>query len=342
MFSKWLGGMFSSDLGIDLGTSNTLIYMRGKGIVLTEPSVVALRRGSSQVLKVGKEAKEMLGRTPTNLIAVRPLQDGDIADLECAEQMIRAFNSRAHNRKRWVRPRVVVGVPLGITQVERRAIRDSVDHAGAREVYLVEEPLAAAIGAGLPVQDPTGSLIVDIGGGTTEIAVISLAGIVHSRCIRIAGDEMDEAIMNYLKRNYALLIGERPAENLKIQLGSACAVNGSMSAEVTGRDLVNGIPKSISVTDGEIREALQEQVHAIVDAVRAALEGTPPELAADISEGGIMLTGGGALLRGLDTVIETETHVKVRVAPDPLTCVVLGAGKILDELDLLKSVCTEM
>jgi rod shape-determining protein MreB len=342
MFWKLFGGMFSSDLGIDVGTSNTLIYMRGKGIVLSEPSVVALKRGSNQVLKVGKEAKEMLGRTPGNMVTVRPLQDGVIADLECAEQMLRSLSCKAHNRKTWVRPRVVVGVPLGITQVEKRAVRDSVDHAGAREVYLVEEPLAAAIGAGLPVQEPTGSLVVDIGGGTTEIAVISLAGIVHSRSIRIAGDEMDEAITNYLKRNYGLLVGERTAENVKIQLGSACAVNGAMQAEVTGRDLVNGIPKSITINDGEIREALRDQVYAIVDAVRSALEGTPPELAADISESGIVLTGGGALLRGLDTVIETETRVKVRVAEDPLTCVVLGAGKILDELDLLRQVCVDV
>jgi rod shape-determining protein MreB len=310
--------MFSSDLAIDLGTANTLIYVRGKGIVLSEPSVVAIKKGTSHVLKVGKEAKEMVGRTPASIVAIRPLQDGVIADFDTTEQMIRAFIVRIHNRKALVRPRIVVGIPSGITQVEKRAIRDSAEQAGAREVYLIEEPMAAAIGAGLPVQEPCGNMIVDIGGGTTEVAVISLAGIVYSQSIRIAGDEMDEAIIQYLKRKFNLLVGER-----------------------TGRDLMDGIPKTITITDSDIREALHDPIYAIVDAVKTALERTPPELAADIAERGIIMTGGGALLQGLDTLIGLETHLKVGIAEDPLSCVALGAGKVLDELDLLKSVCLE-
>ncbi|MFB3818783.1 MAG: rod shape-determining protein [Candidatus Methylomirabilales bacterium] len=341
MLLNWISGMFSNDLGIDLGTANTLIYMKGKGVVLSEPSVVALKRGSSEVLKVGQEAKDMLGRTPASIVAVRPLKDGVIADFDCAEQMIRAFSHRTHKRKTLVRPRVVVGVPSGITQVEKRAIRDSVDQAGAREVYLIEEPLAAAIGAGLPVQEPTGSMVVDIGGGTTEVAVISLSGIVYSQSLRIAGDEMDEAIMQYLKRKHSLLIGERTSENIKIQIGSAHPFDEARSMEVTGRDLVNGIPKTITIHDSEIREALQDPVIAIVDAVKTALERTPPELSADIAENGIVLTGGGALLHGLDTLIALETRLKVRVADDPLTCVVRGTGKALDAMDLLRMVCLE-
>jgi rod shape-determining protein MreB len=333
-FGRW----FASDLGMDLGTANTLIYLKGQGIILSEPSVVAMKRGTHQVLKVGREAKETLGRTPGGIVAIRPLQDGVIADFDCAEQLIRALIGKALQRKRISRPRVVVGVPLGITQVEKRAIRDAVDHAGAREVYLIEEPMAAAVGAGLPVQEPSGSLVVDIGGGTTEVAVISLAGIVCSQCIRIAGDEMDEAVAQYLKRKYNLLVGERTAENVKIQLGSAYAMNGGLSASVTGRDLADGIPKTITVTDAEVREALQEPVRAIVEAVRTALEATPPELAADIAAHGIVLTGGGALLRGLDALLARETHLEVRIADDPLTCVVLGTGKVLEELDLLKAV----
>jgi len=341
MIFDWLFGMFSNDLAIDLGTANTLIYVKGKGIILSEPSVVAIKKGTNQVLKVGKEAKEMLGRTPGSIVAIRPLKDGVIADFDVTEQMIRAFILKTHNRKALVRPRVIVGVPSGITQVEKRAIRDSADQAGAREVYLIEEPMAAAIGAGLPVQEPSGSMIVDIGGGTTEVAVISLSGIVYSQSVRIAGDEMDEAITQYLKRKYNLLVGERTSENVKIQIGSAYPFDEPRKMEIKGRDLVDGIPKTLTVNDSDVREALHDPVYAIVDAVKTALERTPPELSADIAEKGIVLAGGGALLHGLDTLIALETHLKVRVADDPLSCVVLGTGKVLDELDLLKTVCLE-
>jgi rod shape-determining protein MreB len=283
----------------------------------------------------------MLGRTPGSIVAIRPIKDGVIADFDVTEQMIRAFILKSHNRKALVRPRVIVGVPSGITQVEKRAIRDSCDQAGAREVYLIEEPMAAAIGAGLPVQEPSGSMIVDIGGGTTEVAVISLSGIVYSQSVRIAGDEMDEAIMQYLKRKYNLLIGERTSENIKIQIGSAHPFDEPRKMDIKGRDLVDGIPKTLSIVDADIREALHDTVYAIVDAVKTALERTPPELSADIAEKGIVLAGGGALLHGLDTLISLETHLKVRVADDPLSCVVLGTGKVLDELDLLKMVCLE-
>jgi rod shape-determining protein MreB len=333
--------MFSNDLAIDLGTANTLIYVKGKGIILSEPSVVAIKKGTNQVLKVGKEAKEMLGRTPGGIVAIRPLKDGVIADFDVTEHMIRAFILKTHNRKALVRPRVIVGVPSGITQVEKRAIRDAADQAGAREVYLIEEPMAAAIGAGLPVQEPSGSMIVDIGGGTTEVAVISLSGIVYSQSVRIAGDEMDEAITQYLKRKYNLLIGERTSENIKIQIGSAYPFDEPRKMEIKGRDLVDGIPKTLAINDSDIREALHDPVFSIVDAVKTALERTPPELSADIAEKGIVLAGGGALLHGLDTLISLETHLKVRVADDPLSCVVLGTGKVLDELDLLKTVCLE-
>lgn len=341
MIFNWFYGMFSSDLAIDLGTANTLIYVRGKGIVLSEPSVVAIKKGTNQVLKVGKEAKEMLGRTPASIVAIRPMRDGVIADFDVTEQMIRAFIVKIHNRKALVRPRIVVGVPSCITQVEKRAIRDSAEQAGAREVYLMEEPMAAAIGAGLPVQEPSGNMIVDIGGGTTEVAVISLSGIVYSQSIRIAGDEMDEAIIQYLKRKYNLLVGERTAENIKIQIGSAYPFDEPRKMEVKGRDLVDGIPKALTVTDSDIREALHDPIYAVVDAVKTALERTPPELAADIAEKGVVMAGGGSLMHGLDTLISLETHLKVKVADDPLSCVVLGAGKVLDELDFLKVVCLE-
>jgi rod shape-determining protein MreB len=341
MLFDWLVGMFSNDLAIDLGTANTLIYVKGKGITLSEPSVVAIKRGTHQVLKVGKEAKEMLGRTPGSIVAIRPLKDGVIADFDVTEQMIRAFIVKIHNRKTLVRPRIIVGVPSGITQVEKRAIRDAAEQAGAREVYLIEEPMAAAIGAGLPVQEPSGSMIVDIGGGTTEVAVISLAGIVYSQSIRIAGDEMDEAVTQYLKRKYSLLVGERTAENIKIQIGSAYPFDEPRKMEIKGRGLIEGIPKTLTITDGDIRAALQDALAAIVNAVKTALERTPPELAADIAEKGIVLAGGGSLLYGLDTLIALETHLKVRVADDPLSCVVLGIGKALDELELLKAVCQE-
>jgi len=341
MVFDWLFGMFSNDLAIDLGTANTLIYVKGKGIILSEPSVVAIKRGTNQVLKVGKEAKEMLGRTPGSIVAIRPLKDGVIADFDVTEQMIRSFIVKIHNRKALVRPRIIIGVPSGITQVEKRAIRDSAEQAGAREVYLIEEPMAAAIGAGLPVQEPSGSMIVDIGGGTTEVAVISLSGIVYSQSVRIAGDEMDEAITQYLKRKYNLLVGERTSENIKIQIGSAYPFDEPRKMEIKGRDLVEGIPKTLTINDSDIREALHDPIYAIVDAVRTALERTPPELAADIAEKGIVLAGGGSLLHGLDTLIALETHLKVRVADDPLSCVVLGTGKVLDELDLLKTVCLD-
>jgi rod shape-determining protein MreB len=341
MVFDWLFGMFSNDLAIDLGTANTLIYVKGKGIILSEPSVVAIKRGTNQVLKVGKEAKEMLGRTPGSIVAIRPLKDGVIADFDVTEQMIRSFIVKIHNRKALVRPRIIIGVPSGITQVEKRAIRDSAEQAGAREVYLIEEPMAAAIGAGLPVQEPSGSMIVDIGGGTTEVAVISLSGIVYSQSVRIAGDEMDEAITQYLKRKYNLLVGERTSENIKIQIGSAYPFDEPRKMEIKGRDLVEGIPKTLAINDSDIREALHDPIYAIVDAVRTALERTPPELAADIAEKGIVLAGGGSLLHGLDTLIALETHLKVRVADDPLSCVVLGTGKVLDELDLLKTVCLD-
>jgi rod shape-determining protein MreB len=341
MLFDWIYGMFSNDLAIDLGTANTLIYARGKGIVLSEPSVVAVKKGTSQVLKVGRAAKEMVGRTPASIVAVRPLQDGVIADFDITEQMIRAFIVRIHNRKTLVRPRIVIGVPSGITQVEKRAIRDSAEQAGAREVYLIEEPMAAAIGANLPIQEPSGNMVVDIGGGTTEVAVISLSGMVYSHSIRIAGDEMDEAVIQYVKRKYNLLVGERTAETIKIQAGSAYPFNEPRKMDIKGRDLMDGIPKTLTITDSDIREALHDPIYAIVDAVKTALERTPPELAADIAEKGIFMTGGGSLLHGLDTLIGLETHLKVTIAEDPLSCVVLGAGKVLDELDLLKTVCLE-
>ncbi|HSB77556.1 MAG TPA: rod shape-determining protein [Candidatus Methylomirabilis sp.] len=335
---NWVHGRFSTDLGIDLGTANTLIYAKGKGVVLNEPSVVAIHRKSMQVLKVGKEAKEMLGRTPGNIIAMRPMKHGVIADFEYAERMLRAFAQKAHNRSRMVRPRVVVGIPSGITQVEKRAIRDTASLAGAREVYLIEEPLAAAIGAGLPITGPTGNMVVDIGGGTTEVAVISLAGIVYSHSLRVAGDEMDEAIIQHVKRKHNLQMGEQTAELVKIHLGSACPVEPEKTMAITGRDLLNGVPRTIQLTSTDVRDALRETVYAILDAVKTALERTPPELSADIADSGIVLTGGGALLRHLDTLLSQETHLPVRLADDPLTCVVLGAGKVLDELDLLRTV----
>ncbi len=341
MLFDWLFGMFSNDLAIDLGTANTLIYVKGRGIILSEPSVVAIKKDTNQVLKVGRGAKEMLGRTPGSIVAIRPLKDGVIADFDMAEQMIRAFIVKIHNRKALVRPRIIIGVPSGITQVEKRAIRDSAEQAGAREVYLIQEPVAAAIGAGLPVQEPSGSMIVDIGGGTTEVAVISLSGIVYSQSVRIAGDEMDEAITQYLKRKYNLLVGERTSENIKIQLGSAYPFDEPRKMEIKGRDLVDGIPKTLTISDSDIREALHDPIYAIVDAVKTALERTPPELAADIAEKGIVLAGGGSLLYGLDMLIGLDTHLKVRVADDPLSCVVIGLGKMLDDLALLKAVCQE-
>jgi len=339
MLLSVLAGLFSNDLAIDLGTANTLVYVRGEGIVMNEPSIVAIHQADHSVLAVGHEAKAMLGRTPGNITAIRPLKDGVIADFDVTEKMLHYFINKVHRRRTLVHPRIVIGVPSGITQVEKRAVRDSAMQAGAREVYLIEEPMAAAIGAGLPIQEPGGNMIVDMGGGTTEVAVISLSGIVYAKSVRIAGDEMDEAIVQYIKKHYNLLVGERRAEEIKIKLGSAFPKNGErLSMEVKGRDLIDGIPKTIVVTDEEIREALREPVMAIVDTVRTCLERTPPELAADIVDKGIVLTGGGALLRGLDLLLRQETDLPITVADDPLSCVALGTGKVLDELELLKKV----
>ncbi len=338
-------GFFSTDLAIDLGTANTLVYVRGKGIVASEPSVVAVRKnahGGGRILAVGKEAQRMLGRTPGSIVAIRPMKDGVIADYDICEAMLRYFIQKVHNRRKLVRPRVIVGVPSGITQVEKRAVRESAESAGAREVYLIEEPMAAAIGAGLPVTEPSGNMIVDIGGGTTEVAVISLAGIVYSQSVRVAGDKMDEAIVQYIKRKYNLLIGERTAEQVKTTVGTAYPdPDGDdlpQTMEVKGRDLVAGIPKTISVNTEEIRESLREPINAIVQAVRIALEKTPPELAADIVDKGIVLAGGGALLRNLDVLLREETGLPVMVADDPLSCVAQGAGMALDEIELLREV----
>jgi len=339
MLFTLVAGFFSNDMAIDLGTANTLVYVKSEGIVLNEPSIVAIHQADNTVLAVGKEAKAMLGRTPGNIVAIRPLKDGVIADFDVTEKMLNYFIRRVHRRRALVRPRIVIGVPSGITQVEKRAVRDSAMQAGAREVYLIEEPMAAAIGAGMPITEPGGNMVVDIGGGTTEVAVISLSGIVYSRSVRIAGDEMDEAIVQYIRKNYNLLVGERRAEEIKIRLGSAYPMGGERrTMEVKGRDLIDGIPKTIVIGDDEIREALREPIMTIVDAVRTALERTPPELAADIVDKGIVLTGGGALLKGLDLLLRQETNLPITVAEDPLSCVALGTGKVLDELDLLKKV----
>ncbi len=341
MLFDWLYGLFSNDLAIDLGTATTLIYVKGRGIVSCEPSVVAVQqdaRGSKRVLAVGKEAKEMLGRTPGNIKAVRPLRDGVIADFEITEAMLRYFIKRSHNRSTLVKPRIIICVPFGITEVEKRAVKESAESAGAREVFLIEEPMAAAIGAGLPITEPSGNMVVDIGGGTTEVAVISLAGIVYSQSVRVGGDKMDEAIVAYMKRKYNLLIGEQTAERVKCQIGNAHPTEERETMEVKGRDLVAGVPKTIVVNGDEIREALSEPINAIVEAVMTALERTPPELSADIVDKGIVLTGGGALLRGLDILLREETGLPVMVADDPVSAVVLGSGKALDHIDLLREV----
>lgn len=342
-FSLW--GILSNDLAIDLGTANTLIYVKGQGIVCNESSVVAVQkdaRGGRRVLAVGLEAKRMLGRTPGNIVAIRPLKDGVIADFEITEAMLKYFIEKVHNHRRHlVRPRVVICVPNGITEVEKRAVKESAESAGAREVYLMEEPMAAAIGAGLPITEPVGNMIVDIGGGTTEVAVISLAGVVFSRSIRVGGDKMDEAISQYIKRKYNLLIGERTAELIKITIGSAYPGDEIQTMEIKGRDLVAGVPKTVQLTDEEIRDSLLESINQIVEAVRIALERTPPELASDIVDKGIVLAGGGALLRNLDVLLREETGLPVVLADDPLTAVVMGAGKALDELSLLKEVAIQ-
>ncbi len=337
MLSRILG-LFSSDIGIDLGTANTLVFVKDRGIVLREPSVVAIQAGTNRVLAVGDEAKRMLGRTPGSIVAIRPLKAGVIADFEITEAMLRYFIRKVHGRRKWVRPRVIVAVPSGITEVEKRAVKDSATHAGAREVYLIEEPMAAAIGVGLPVQEPAGNMIVDIGGGTTEVALISLAGIVFSRSVRVGGDEMDEAIVQYMKRVYNLMIGERTAEEIKIRIGSAYALEEEMSMEVKGRDLIAGLPKTLTITSQEIREALQEPVTTIVEAVRTALERCPPELAADLVDRGIVLAGGGSLLRGIDKLIAEQTGLPVHRADDPMSAVAEGTGVVLNELNILRKV----
>ncbi len=342
MIFDYFLGVFSRDMGIDLGTANTLVYVKGQGIVLCEPSVVAIQKGVNSVLAVGNEAKKMLGRTPGNVVAIRPLQDGVIADFEITESMLRYFITKVHNRRTLVRPRVIIAIPSGITEVEKRAVKDSAEHAGAREVYLIEEPMAAAIGVGLPVVEPAGNIIIDIGGGTTEVAVISLAGIVCSKSIRVGGDEMDDAIIQYLKRAYNLMIGERTAEEVKIKIGSAYPLPEEMTMEIKGRDLVAGLPKTITITSEEIRESLSEPIASILEAVKVTLEQTPPELSSDIVDRGLVLAGGGALLRGIDKLLAEETNLPVHIAEDPLTAVVMGTGKVLDEIKLLKQLKTNI
>lgn len=337
----WLQGLFSSDLAIDLGTANTLIYAKHKGIVSCEPSVVAVAsdgRGGQRVLAVGREAKDMLGRTPDSIRAIRPLRDGVIADFEITEAMLRYFIQKATRRRALFKPRVVICVPFGITEVEKRAVRDSAESAGAGEIFLIEEPMAAAIGAGLPISEPSGSMVVDIGGGTTEVAVIALSGIVYSQSIRVGGDKMDEAIQSYLKRKYSLAVGEQTAERVKVEVGSAYPLVAQRTTEVKGRDLVAGVPKTITVHSDEIREALQEPLTAIVEAVLHALERTPAELAADIVDRGVVLTGGGASLANLDVLLREETGLPVMVAEDPISAVVMGSGMALENEDLLREV----
>ena len=341
MNPRSLFSIFSSDLAIDLGTANTCVYARGKGIVVNEPSIVAINKVNGRIEAVGREAKDMLGRTPGNIVAIKPMKDGVIADFEVTEKMLAYFIKKAHNRNVWVRPRIVIGVPSEITQVEKRAVKDSAYRAKASEVYLVEQAMVAAVGAGLPVTEPTGNMVVDIGGGTTDVAVISMAGIVYGRSVRIAGNKMDEDIAQYIKRKYNLLVGERTAEEIKINIGSAFPLEEELTLEIKGRDLVEGIPKTLVVSDEEIREALSETVTTIIEAVRMALEQTPPELSADIAEKGIVLTGGGALLKNLDKRLREETGLPVSMADDPLAAVVLGTGKMLDDFDLLRRISIE-
>ncbi len=345
MLSKLMGWL-SADMAIDLGTANTLVYVRGKGVVLNEPSVVAIEeyRGKKQVLAVGNEAKLMLGRTPGNIHAIRPLRDGVIADFEIAEEMIKYFIRKVHNRRSFASPMVIVCVPSGSTAVERRAIQESAEAAGARKVWLIEEPMAAAIGAGLPVTEPTGSMVVDIGGGTTEVAVLSLGGIVYARSVRVGGDKMDSAIISYIRRNHNLLVGEGSAEKIKKEIGSACPPEKGegRTVEIKGRDLMNGVPKEIVITERQVAESLAEPVAQIVEAVKVALENTAPELAADIVDKGIVLTGGGALLSNLDQVLRNATGLPVSIAENPLACVVKGTGKALDDIHKLKSILSTM
>jgi rod shape-determining protein MreB len=334
-------GLFSNDLAIDLGTANTLVYVKGKGIVLNEPSVVAVRRtnqGRNKILAIGKEAKTMLGRTPGDIVATRPMADGVIADFDITETMLRYFIRRVHNRRSLVRPRIIISVPSGVTQVEKRAVRESAESAGAREVFLIEEPMAAAIGADLPITEPTSNIIVDVGAGTTEVAVISLAGTVYSRSVRVGGDKMDEAILQHIKRKYNLLIGLQTAELIKVTVGNAYPTDEPECIEVKGRDLVTGIPKILTIDSEEVRKAISEKVETIIETVRIALEQTPPELSADVVDKGIVLTGGGALLKNLDVLLREETRLPITITDDPITTVALGAGKVLDNLSLLKEI----
>ena len=344
MFLDPLFGFFSNDLAIDLGTANTLVYMRGKGIVLNEPSVIAVRkgdRGGKKIVAVGTEAKRMLGRTPGDIVATRPMADGVIADFDTTETMLRYFIRKVHKRRSLVRPRIIISIPSGITQVEKRAVRESSESAGAREVYLITEPMAAAIGAGLPITEPTSNVVVDIGAGTTEVAVISLAGTVFSRSVRVGGDKMDEAILQHIKRRYNLLISLQMAELIKIKIGNAFQMDESEQMEVKGRDLVTGIPKILTIDSEDVRAAISEQVATIVQTVRIALEQMPPQLAADVVEKGIVLTGGGALLKNLDALLREETRLPITITDDPLTTVVLGAGKVLDNISILKEISVD-
>jgi rod shape-determining protein MreB len=340
MFFQYILGLFSNDLAVDLGTANTLVYVKGRGIICDEPSVVVIRKDNRRTVAVGSDAKRMLGKTPSNIMAIRPMKDGVIADFDATGEMLKYFIKKVHNRRSFVSPRVIIGVPSGITQVEQRAVKDAAEASGAREVYLIEEPMAAAIGVGLPVGEPSGNMIVDIGGGTTDTAIISLDGVVYNKAVRVGGDKMDEAIMAYIKRRYSLMIGEMSTEMIKIEIGSAFKAVGTESRimEIKGRDLISGIPKIITINEDEIREALSEPINIILDTIKVALENTPPELAADIVDRGIVLAGGGALLRGLDSLIKQETALPVIVAENPLTAVVMGVGKMLDELDLLRRV----
>lgn len=331
-------GLFSRDVGIDLGTANTVLYVRGEGIVLNEPSIVAIRRDTHEVLAVGNEAKRMLGRTPGTIDAIRPMKDGVIADFDITESMLRYFIRKVHDRRTLISPRIVIAVPAGITEVERRAVKDSAERAGARKVYCIEEPMAAAIGCGLPVHEPAGNMIIDIGGGTTEVAIMSLSGIVFSRSVRVGGDELDEAIVQYMKRVYNLMIGERTAEEIKIAIGSAFPLEEELTLEIRGRDLGAGLPKTVVVTSQEIRQAMSDPIESIIGAVRYALERCPPELSADLIDRGIVLSGGGALLRGMDKLIEEETGLAVNIADDPLAAVALGTGRIIEDEDLLEKI----
>lgn len=345
MLFDFILGKFSNDLAIDLGTANTLVYVKGKGIVLSEPSVVAVHRdarGTKKILAVGTEAKNMLGRTPGNIVAIRPMKDGVIADFDVTEAMLRHFILRVHNRRALVRPRIIVSVPSCITQVERRAVKEAVESAGAREIYLIEEPMAAAIGAGLPITEPISSMIVDIGGGTTEVAVISLAGIVYAQSVRVAGNRMDEEIVHYMKRKYSLLIGERSAEVIKTTIGCASPEKELRTIAVKGRDLISGIPQTVTINSDEVREAIMEPVRTIIDTIRDALENAPPELAGDIVDRGIVLTGGGSLLKNIDVLIREETGLPIVLADDPLSTVAIGAGMALDQIDMLKEVAVQV